>query len=311
MGNNYLLECNDPILLNNYIDNIIKDTKFLNAYVSTYDLESDEISNILNDLITYGLFSEKKVIIVKNIFSYSDKVKLKEVLKYIDNYNEDNLLIMISNKIDNRLTIVKDFKDNKNIKFISVKEDPYKYTKELLKDYKIGDKEIRLIINLCKEDISKIYNECQKLIIYCDKEKDITEELITELVVEKLSDNTQTLFNLVKYIIEKNKILAIKEYEELKKYDIDANSIIGLMASQLKFLYQIKYLDSKKKSSGDIISMLNLKNSYQLNKIRENIYNYTYEELNHAVRFLADLDLSIKNGHTNSDIAIDLLLINL
>ena len=311
MKNNYLIECSDTVSLNNYIEKIVKEADFTGAYTSVYDLEEDEITSVLNDLITYGLFSDKKVIIVKNIFSYSDKEKLNEILKYIDNYNPDNLLILVSKKIDNRISIVKKIKENSNIKFITIEIDPYNYTKELLKDYKISDKNIKLITYLCKDDITKIYNECQKLAIYYEKESEISEDIIKELITEKLSDNTDTLFSLIKHTIEKNKKLAFKEYQELKRYGVDANSIIGLMTSQLRLLYQVKYLDSKKTSAADIIKTLNLKNTYQLNKIRENIYNYTYEELNQVIKFLADLDLSIKNGHTSSDIAIDLLLINL
>lgn len=238
MKNNYLIVCNDHCLIKDKINKLI-DNFYKDAAISNYDLEENELSEVLEDLDTYGLFSNKKVIIVRNVFiDHKDKL-FDKLIKYIDNYNQDNLLIMIEEKLDNRVNIVKQIKENKNIELITLKVDSMKYIKELLRDYKIDNNSIELLSSLCKDDISKINNECNKLKMYKIDDKIITYEDIKSLVVEKIGESDKLLFSLIDYIISKDKRESLLTLEKLKKYNLDSNSIIGLMSSQIRLLHQV------------------------------------------------------------------------
>ena len=63
--NNYLLECDDSLAMEQEQTKIIKDNKFNKASVFKYDLEETELEKALEDLDTYGLFTQQKVIIIK------------------------------------------------------------------------------------------------------------------------------------------------------------------------------------------------------------------------------------------------------
>lgn len=129
--------------------------------------------------------------------------------------------------------------------------------------------------------------------------------------MKKLGDSNEILFSLIKYIISKDKKNALKTYNELCLYNVDMNSIIGLMASQIKLTYQIKLLVDKNLNNQDIADRLNLKSIYQVKKIKEYIYNYTYNEIYNFIHKLSDIDYKVKSGKMDSTVAIDMLIINL
>lgn len=311
MKNNYLLETADFISLEHEIDKIISKTSFTNAYKSVYDLEEDTINNALEDLDTYNFLSDKKIVIIKNCFSIQDKKKLEHLFNYINNFNQDNLLILTTKKIDNRLSIAKDIKNNDNIEFIHIELDAYKYIKQILKEYEIDNSSINLLIELCKNDITKIDSECHKLMLYKLDDKTITSNDVNNLVVKKLGDSNEILFSLIKYIILKDKKNALKKYNEILEYNIDDNSIIGLMASQIKLTYQIKLLSDDNLSNQDIINKLKLKSLYQIKKIKEYIYQYSYSEIFNFIHQLSDIDYKIKSGKIDSNLAVEMLILNL
>ena len=309
--NNYLIESNDHLLIQKEIENIVNKEGFSNQYQASYDLEETELANAIEDLDTYSFLSDKKVIIIKNILSSLATDSSKEhLLKYIENYNPSNLLIMTSDKLDAK-PFSKKLKTSKNLTYKKLEVNEEEYVKNKLKDYKISKVDIMYILDLCKNDITKIDSECEKLMIYKIDDKEITKDDISNLVVKKLGDSNEILYSLVNAIISKNKKIALKTYQELKEYQIDSNSIIGLMTSQMKLISQIKVLKEDNFSNVEIQQRLNLKSLYQVKKLSEYIYNYTFKEIGDFFSKLADMDYKIKSGRIDSNDAIEILIINL
>ncbi len=311
MNNNYLLESPDKTLIQEKINNLITELGFTIAFKSIYDLEEKDLSLALEDLNTYSFLTPKKIIIIENLFSNINEQKLSRLFKYIENPSSDILLILTCKKLDNRLSITKSILKLKNLTHILIEVDPFTYTKNLFKDYKIDNSTIHLIIELCKNDMTKISSEANKLMIYKLDEKDISKEDVEELVVKKLGDSSEALFAFIKSLLLKNKAKALKDYQELLEYQLDNSSIIGLLASQLRLIYQIKILAEKKLSNDEIAKELEINSSYQVKKMKEYIYDYTYLEISNFIEKLAYLDYNVKSGKIMPDLAIEMLIINL
>ena len=82
---NYLIENIDQTITNDTIKELLKKEKIENNTISTYDLEETSLSNALEDLDTYSLFSSNKVIIIKNIDSLKiddSKEEINHLIKY-------------------------------------------------------------------------------------------------------------------------------------------------------------------------------------------------------------------------------------
>ena len=309
--NNYLLESSDHLLLQEEIKNIIKKENYLEDYQATYDLDETLLENALEDLDTYSFLSDKKVIIIKNILSSLATDKEKEhLLRYIENYNPTNLLIMTTDKLDAK-TFSKKLKSSKNIEYKKLEVNAFEYSKNKLKDYKISKEDLLYLIDLCKNDMTKIDSECEKLMMYKINDKAITKKDLDELVVKKLGDSNEILYSLVNAIMSKNKKLSLKIYQELKEYQVDSNSIIGLMTSQMKLISQIKVLKEDNLSNIEIQQKLNLKSIYQVKKLGEYIYQYSYKEIGDFFHKLSDIDVKIKSGRIDNNDAIEFLIISL
>lgn len=308
----YLIESIDSLSLKKERDNLIKENNFLDAEISTYDLEEVELDNALEDLDTYGFLSSKKVIVIQNIESikYDDyKKDIDHLFKYIDNPNSDNLLIIEARKLNNTLKITKELK--KKCKYILVEFNSKDYIKTTLKDYKIDNLVINLLDEYCQSDITKIDGECSKLMNYKCDDKIITREDIEEVVVKKLGDERDLTFAFSRSLAEKNIKEALLKYHELLNYNIEPLSIIGLLASQIRIIYQVKLLEKNRLSDREIADTLGEKSDYRIKKTRELTRLYSEDELLNLMQKLSDMDYKIKTTDVDGKNLIEMFIINI
>lgn len=309
MNNNYLIEGSDYISINNKISEIIKKNNFSDASISKYDLSEDLLEEVIEDLNTYGLFSDKKIVIINNFDKMDPDInRVEELLKYVENSSSLNLLFVVSDKYDDRKKIIKDLK--KKMEFIKVSSDPVEFTKNCLKGYKVEDGVIILLVNNTLGDISRLYNECNKLKIYKINDKYISKEDVLELAVKKLGDSTDITFQFSRSLAEKDKKKALSLYQELLDYQIEALSIIGLLASQFRIMFQVKVLEEKNMRNDEIAKTLNEK-SYRITKTRELTRYYSKKELLDLMIKLEDIDLKIKTTSVDANTLVQLFILNI
>lgn len=312
MKNNYLLEGETSFDITKEIEKIIKKQGFDEATTSNYDLEEEPLEVALEDLDTYSFLSDKKVIIVhglENINQEENKKDIEHLYKYLDNPNPDNLLFIVATKFNNTLKITKELK--KKMEYITVSNDPIKFTKEALKGYKIQSSLIEYLVNKCLRDTARLENECNKLKTYKFEEKEITKEDIDELVIEKLGDSTELTFSFNRSLAEKDKKTALEKYYQLLNYNIEPLSVIGLLASQIRIIYQVKILENQGLSPNDIATTLGEKNSYRVKKTKELTRYYTEKELLDLMQQLADMDLKIKTTDVDPNSLIELFILSI
>ena len=106
--NNYLIKSNAISLIDKKIEELIKEKGFDSSSVTTYDLEEDSITSLIEDADTISFLTPNKVIIGKNLSNNNlDEKNLKTLSKYLDNPNSDVLLILVTTNIDARKKTVK------------------------------------------------------------------------------------------------------------------------------------------------------------------------------------------------------------
>lgn len=307
--NNYLIEGNDYISLNNKISEIIKKNDFSDASISKYDLSEGLLDDALEDLNTYGLFSDKKIVIINN-FDKMDPLlnNIEELLKYVENSSSLNLLFVVSDKYDDRKKIIKDLK--KKMEFIKISTDSVEFTKSCLEGYKIENGVINLLVNNTLGDVTRLYNECNKLKTYKINDKYISKDDVEELSFKKLGDSTEITFQFSRALAEKDKKSALILYQELLNYKIEPLSIIGLLASQFRIMYQVKSLEEKNMRNDEIASSLKEK-PYRITKTRELTRYYSKKEILDLMIKLEDIDLKIKTTSVDANTLVQLFILNI
>ncbi len=306
----YLIESIDFLSFQKEIDKLIKEKKFLDASIDTFDLEEVPLENALEDLDTYGFLSSKKVIILTNIenLKYDENKKdLEHLFKYIKNPNPDNLLIIYSHG-NNTLKTIKELK--KICKVIEVNISIKDYIKNTFKDYKIDFKAINMLEEYCLGDFTKVVSECEKLKNYKYDDKVITIDDIDTLVMKKLGDSRDLTFAFSRSIAEKDKKTALKNYKELLEYNIEPLSIIGLLASQIRIIYQVKLLEDKGMRDKEIADTLSEK-EFRIKKTRELTRLYSKDELLMLMQELSNMDYRLKTEDIDGNSLIELFILNI
>lgn len=309
MKNNYLLESEDSYLVSLKIEELIEKCNFKNSPVHSYDMEEVPLSNALEDLDTYGVFSEKKVIVISNIESLTTEGNEKDIehfFKYFKDSLDTILVIVTARKLNNIKKITKELK--KNLEYISLSTNAADFAKKELQGYTLENGVVKAIVDYTLEDIGRIHQECEKLKLYRADTKRISLSDVDELVIKKLGDSRDLTFEFVRVLASKDKKRALEKYHELEEYSIDAIPLIGLLASQFLIMYQVKILEKRTNLNQEIADILGEK-PYRIQKTRELTRYYSVEELRNMLKKLADMDLKIKSSDVDGQFLIELFIL--
>lgn len=307
--NNYIIESTSISLIDKKIEEIIKEKEFTDASINTYDLDEDSISSLIEDANTISFLTPNKVVIGKNLSNNNLNEKDIDTLsRYLDNYNPDVILIFTTKGIDARKKIVKEV-INKLSK-VNINTDTKMIVKSLLKDYDIEYRVINLLDEYYKDEPERLISEVKKLELAFIDSKKITYKDALDLLVKPLNKGDNLAFDLIREIALKDKKKAINIYNELLSYNIESYSLIGLLESQYRLLYQVKVLNKRNISSNDIASILEV-HPFRVKKTLELIRYYTLKEIRKLIKNLSSIDYNIKSGTYENNVIIDLLILNI
>lgn len=284
--------------------------------IVTFNLDINTIDEVLQEASYFSMFDENKCIIVKNakIFGANKngesgrfKEDSEKLLKYLNNENRNTKLIFLYNgKCDSKKKIYNLIKDSNNLfAFNSMSKTDMK--NELLKivtenKYTIEDKSLWHIINSTLGNFDLCTNELHKIFLYYNKPTAILHDDVINLVINVLSENS---FKLVDSIINKNLEESLKLLNDAKTLKIDPNNILSLIIREFRLMIQVFLYEQNKYSYYDILKEVNLQ-EWQLKKVKNNLNNYTFNEIKEEIVKLSNLDYKMKSGLINKDV----LLIN-
>ena len=307
--NNYLIKSNAISLIDKKIEELIKEKGFDSSSVTTYDLEEDSITSLIEDADTISFLTPNKVIIGKNLSNNNlDEKNLKTLSKYLDNPNSDVLLILVTTNIDARKKIVKETINK--LSLVNMSTDTKEIVKDILKGYDVEYRVINLLEEYYSEDLERLISETKKLSLAFINTKKITYKDALELLVKPLNKQDSLAFDLVREIALKDKKKAVNIYNELLSYNIESYALFGLLESQYRLLYQVKVLNKRNISYNDMASILEV-HPFRVKKTLELVRYYTLKEIRKLLKNLSDIDFKIKSGVYENNIIIDLLILNI
>ena len=308
---NYLLYGTEKFLINDEIKKIINKYKIESINISKYDLEINSINEILDDIKTVSLFSDKKLIIIDNSYMFSRTTKkidnVEELENYLNNPIEDNIIIFINNleKIDNVKKIVKIVKEKGIIIEFNKLNNININVKKMFDDYIINNENINYIINKVGTNIEILYQEIEKLKIYKIYNKIITKDDINDIICENINID---IFKFIDDIINKNKESALKTYNELLKLNEEPIKIIALLASKIRLLYQVNILSKDGLNEDEISNLLSI-HKYPIHLALNISHKYSNDLLLKYLLELSNMDIKIKKGENDKDLSLELFIL--
>lgn len=303
----YLLLGTEPFIIEQELKNIIKKHKIEKINISKYSLDEDAIKTIIDDACTISLFENNKLIIVDklNLFiSKQDDKNIKVLEQFIENINSETIIIFIADKIDERKKIIKNLRKIAEVRECNKTKNISSVVKKMFDDYKIEYKNIDLLIKIVGEDLGILSQEIEKLKTY-KIDKIIDEKDIIELASPSNNDD---IFDLVNYIVKKDKEKALLIYDNLIKQNEEPIKIIVTLANQFRLIYQAKELYKKGHREDTMAEILKI-HPYRIKLALEKSKNYSSNLLLDYLLKLADIDIKIKKGLVDKYMALELFIL--
>ena len=310
--NNFLIKSNSISLIDKKIEELIKEKGFddtSKASVTTYDLEEDSITSLIEDADTISFLTPSKVIIGKGLSNNNlDDKNIKILSKYLDNPNNDVLLIFVTTNIDTRKKSIKEVINK--LSLVNISTDTKILVNDILKGYDVEYRVLNLLEEYYSDDLERLISETKKLALAFINTKKIAYKDALELLVKPLNKQDSLAFDLVREIALKDKKKALNIYNELLSYNIESYALFGLLESQYRLLYQVKVLNKRNISYNDMASILEV-HPFRVKKTLELVRYYTLKEIRKLLKNLSDIDFKIKSGVYENNIIIDLLILNI
>lgn len=314
----YLVFGEQELLVNKMIDKLAKsELDVIDDFnLVTFDSIKTPLYEIVNDASTLPFMADKKVVIVKNCyFLTTENPKLdfeqsfNELDEYLDNQNEGVVVIfsVITNKLDDKNPLVKKIKEKSKIYAVDNvnKKDLPRIVKQMFEKQGISitSDALNEFLSRCGDDMYLINGEIEKLSCY-KKEIDIKD--IDLMVAKKIEDN---VFEMIDNIFAKKYDKVFKIYYDLKINNNEPLTLISLIASQVRFLYQVMVLKDKGYSENNIANELSC-HPYRAKLALEKVYHLNKMDLTDLLVELSSLDIKIKSGEIDRFVGFELFLLN-
>ena len=302
--NIYLISNESYRLINKEIKKIVKNNSF-----EIFNMNKSSIKEILEEASYFSLDNNQKYLVVTNADVFSaDKVNdttTDSLLNYFNNPNPNTILIFTTQKpLDSRKKIVKELKNkykvinNANMDKKAINALLTNYVKE--NEFSIDWETINYIINNCYNNIDIMFNELDKIMLYYNFPCRIKYQDVVAIVGTELDNNN---FHFVSAVVEKKLDEALKLLNSLKIYKVDSNVLATLLAREYRLMYYVKKMYQNKISLSEICSNLSLAD-WQVNKLYNNGIHYSESELLKNLVDLCNIDMNIKKGIWDKDIAL-------
>ena len=227
------------------------------------------VSKIIDNCDTLPVFSERKLVIVKNSEFFKGSKDSK--------------------------------RDNKN----KEEKDEVKMENKTKKSKSNVDTILEYIKNFPSYTCLVFYeDEIDKLLAYTGERKTITDDDVKN--VGSITSKS-IIFNLTDAIVDKNMAASLRLLNELITLKEPIPKIIFMIARQFRQLLQVKILVENGVSSREIASKLSL-HPFIADKLRKTSSNFTLEQLKESIEELYECDKAIKTGQMKDKIAVELLI---
>ena len=302
--NIYLISNESFRLIDKEISKIVKDSSY-----ETVNMNKSSIKELLEEAAYFSLDNNKKFLVVSNsdIFG-SDKIDesiTDALINYFNNPNLNTVIIFTTQKpIDSRKKIVKELKSK--YKIINTPKMDKKTINSLLtnyvkeQDFDMDWETVNYVINNCYSNIDIMFNELDKIMLYYNFPCRIKYQDVVAIVGTELDNNN---FHFVSAVVEKKLDDALKLLNSLKIYKVDSNVLATLLAREYRLMYYVKKMYQNKISLSEICSNLSLAD-WQVNKLYNNGIHYSESELLKNLVDLCNIDMNIKKGIWDKDIAL-------
>ncbi len=299
----YVLIGEDPSRMEYKLERIKKEEGC--DQIDRYDCQKDEAAAILNELDTMNLFAQKPMVILDNATFLGAKnttpLKAEEILARIP---EDKVVVLLAaiKKMDTRKKVIKTLQNTAKVLDcmpLDEKSQPIEI-QQMLKERKIK-MDANALSWFCENagfSQPVLASQLDKLALYSDHLSLADVKALTTV------EPTHNVFKMTDALFNKDRVRLLELYRNFRGQNMEPQAILGLLAGQIRFVYQVRVLmdaglskeqmmDKLKASSGRIWNTMKNANRFRADQLLDNL------------ELLSKLDESIKSGRMDKDTAFE------
>jgi DNA polymerase-3 subunit delta len=302
-------------LKNNYLQ---KNGSGIDLSVLDYG-ETSTLQPLSNILSAQGLFSNKKLVIIKNSISKASPEQQKEILAILKSNESlikdpDTVIIFfeaVSPKKNGALYKFL-FKNAKKQELTALEGSQLAtwaldYLKKISPSATISKSALNMLLAATGSDLYVLSNELTKLTNY-KLDGEITEQDIILLVKSKIDS---TMFETIEALSNGNKARALTLFHEQISKGEDVFYILSMYTYQIRTLLKIGDFYWQGMTNAPQIAQASGIHPYVVQKSLGQIRNLSEEKTKQMLRDLADIDIKAKTGKLDPILALDTFIVSL
>lgn len=272
----------------------------------------DDLSGLFDSLNTLPFFSEKKVIIIRDI-EHLPEPKKKRLLTYLKNPPERIMLIMqsgraaLTDKFLKALSGLAQSSQFKRPKVWELRDWVYKRLRPYNKT--IANDALELLLELKGgKDLGALAGELEKLVTYKGDDKTITKDDVAALVGKGITKRVFALADAIGSGDRDSALLLAREISSESRRGVP--EAIGLIGWQLKRLWKAKQLLTQKMGPDSVCAELNIR-SFSVKKFLSQVSRFSIEKIKRNLGLLLEADRKVKSGYGKPDFVLEELIMKL
>jgi DNA polymerase-3 subunit delta len=269
------------------------------------------VTECLDELRTAPFLTEKRVVVLSKADDFISKNR--EVLeKYFDSPCPTGRLVLTVKNWDARTRLAKKLKSvGKLINITQPKrwqlpQRMIEYTKEA--HGKILSKNAaELLVELTGDELPRLYSEIDKLSVYADKDKTITQKHIESLIGYNRLFNA---FAVIDAVTAGDSGTAVQRLRAMFAEDRSSEyTVIGAFAYHFRRMFNAKALMEKGLRQNDIIKQLHIWGNQD--KFFARLRKLSLKQIGRYLKFLGETDYAIKTGRAKAQIEMEQFVLRL
>lgn len=291
-----------------FIQGLSSKTIYLEALLNKLNIDNisrfDETNSefFLNEINSGSLFSEPKIVLLKNAEKIKDLPQILEKLENHENTNEEIIIVYNSIKENKKIN---DLTKKFNNHFIfDTKINRKNFLEYIAKKLKIKDNEANQLLELLEEDYYLITNELDKINNFLNGKPYSLDNI--KPILSKTSKFI--IFELTNDILNNRKInFPIKEHM----------GILSSLVNDFDLIYKLhvsKIKDNNYNNFKEIIKNLDIFNSYSpyyIFKKQEFLNKFTKKECLDFLKLAFKTELMIKTGEIDLEVGVENFIMNI
>ena len=291
-----------------FIQGLSSKTIYLEALLNKLNIDNisrfDETNSefFLNEINSGSLFSEPKIVLLKNAEKIKDLPQILEKLENHENTNEEIIIVYNSIKENKKIN---DLTKKFNNHFIfDTKINRKNFLEYIAKKLKIKDNEANQLLELLEEDYYLITNELDKINNF-------------------LNGNPYSLDNIKPILSKTSKFIIFELTNDIlnnKKINFPIKEHMGILSSLVNdfdLIYKLhvsKIKDNNYNNFKEIIKNLDIFNSYSpyyVFKKQEFLNKFTKKECLDFLKLAFKTELMIKTGEIDLEVGVENFIMNI